>query len=80
MSKTTRVQPHKRTTPTGKITDVRSHWRRIRGMRAEASLLKSDEVDKHYLDGLDGAQATVDEGAVADIDGTILKWATAELM
>jgi len=63
------VRQYKRTTPTGKITDVRAHWRRIRGVRAKPPILKGDGVDRYYQEGLDAAQEAVDKGVLSPDTG-----------
>jgi len=65
----TLVDRHKRRTPTGRISDVRAHWRRIRGVRPKAPILKGDGFDKHYQEGLDAAQMEVDRGVLSPETG-----------
>ena len=68
-TKKTRVDRHKRRTPSGRISDVRSHWRRIRGVRAKAPILKGDGTDRYYQEGLDAAQKEADKGVVSPDTG-----------
>ena len=62
--KKSHVNRYRRTTPRGGITDVRAHFRRAKGVRGKAPILKRDGFDRYYQEGLDAAQKSVDGGVL----------------
>ena len=62
--KKSHVNRYRRTTPRGGIADVRAHFRRAKGVRGKAPILKRDGFDRYYQEGLDAAQKSVDGGVL----------------